>query len=193
MSFEGHVTFADAQRFAHRNQKLQLHYIDARHLFSDRMLHLHALVDLQEVVIAAVVDDKFDRASARVFGHFRQTHRRLAHLLAQILKFVFDQRRRRFFDDLLIAALDRTIAFAQMDNVAGSIAYDLKFNVVWVLDELLDIYGRVAESFFRFAARSVITLYQRNVVVRHARTATSPASDRFDHQWVTNFLGPTQS
>ena len=79
-------------------------------------------------------------------------------LSRKLAKFVLDQRRRRFFDELLVAALDGAIAFAQVDDVALVVAENLKFDVMRVLDEFLDVNAGIAEGLFRLGARGVIAL-----------------------------------
>ena len=106
------------QRFAHRDHDLLAHEVDAGDFFGDRMLDLDALVHFQEIEIAVVVDDEFDRAGVGVMGDFGDAHGGFAHFFAQIFEFVFDQRRRGFFDHLLVAALNGAIAFAEVDDVA---------------------------------------------------------------------------
>ena len=49
-------------------------------------------------------------------------------------------------------ALDGTIAFVQMQNVAMLVANDLNFNVLCAADVALEKYGRVAEGGSRFLA-----------------------------------------
>ena len=45
--------------------------------------------------------------------------------------------RRRFFDNLLVAALHGTVAFVHVDVVAQFVAKDLHLNVAWMHDVLL--------------------------------------------------------
>ena len=56
-----------------------------------------------------------------------------------------DERRRRFLDHLLVAALDRAFALVQVEDVAVLIAEDLDLDVARVEDELLDEHAVIAE------------------------------------------------
>jgi hypothetical protein len=56
-----------------------------------------------------------------------------------------EQRRRRFLDDLLVAALDRAFALAEIDDVAVLVAEHLDLDVAGIDDELLDEHAVVAE------------------------------------------------
>ena len=66
----------------------------------------------------------------------------LAHLAAGGL---VEQRRRRLLDHLLIAALDRAFALAEIDDVAVLVAKHLDFDVAGIDDEFLDEHPVVAE------------------------------------------------
>ena len=158
MALESHIALRHAQRLAHRDQDLLLHQVDAGHFFGDRMLDLDALVDFQEIEIAVVVDEELDRARVGVAGHLGHANGRFAHLLPQILEFVLDQRRGRFFHDLLVAPLNRAIPFAQMDDVAAGVAQNLEFDMMRVFDVLLDVNAGIAKGLFRFGPGGVIAL-----------------------------------
>ncbi len=73
-----------------------------------------------------------------------------------------------------------------MNDVATHVTEDLELDVMRGFDELFDVNAGVTESLFGFTARCVITLYQRNIVVRHAHTTTATASDGFNHHRVAN-------
>ena len=57
-----------AQRLALRDADLALDDIDAGDEFGDRVLHLHARVDLDEVELAGLIHQEFDRAGVGVPG-----------------------------------------------------------------------------------------------------------------------------
>ena len=72
-----------------------------------------------------------------------QRDRLLAHRLAH---FGRDERRRRFLDHFLVAALDRAFALAEVEDVAVLVAEHLDLDVARRLDELLDEHAVVAEA-----------------------------------------------
>ena len=130
--------------------------IDAGHLFRHRVFDLDARVALDEAVLAAFgYDEKLDGTGIHVFGGLHQPDRigrdALAQRIAQI-------RRRRDFDDLLVAQLHRTIAFVQMDDVAVRVGQHLHFDVPRSFDQLFDEQRAVAESGFRLAATARVRL-----------------------------------
>ncbi len=59
--------------------------------------------------------------------------------------FVGDARRRRFFDDLLMAALHGAVALAQVNHVAVIVGQHLEFDVPRPLQEFLHVDLVVAE------------------------------------------------
>ena len=106
------------------------------------MLDLQPRVHLQEVEALVLAGDEFDGAGGIVIHRFRQRDRLFAHLAAGGL---VQQRRRRFLDHLLIAALDRAFALAEIDDVAVLVAQHLDFDVAGIDDEFLDEDPVVAE------------------------------------------------
>jgi hypothetical protein len=66
---------------------------------------------------------------------------------------VGEDRRRRLFDQLLVAALDRALALAEVHHVAVVVAEDLELDVARPLDVLLDVH--VADAEGRLAPRAV--------------------------------------
>ncbi len=68
----------------------------------------------------------------------------------------FDEGRRSFFDDFLVAALDRAIALAQVNDVALVIAENLKLDVMWVLNVFLDVNPGIAEGFLGLGAGGAV-------------------------------------
>src|SRR4029077_5956466 len=75
-----------------------------------------------------------------------------------------------------------------MDNVTMTIGNNLKFHMMRIDDELLEIDLVVSESFLGFMTGAVKSGPQGWFIVRHAHSASAPASGRFDHYRVTDFL-----
>src|SRR6185437_7552428 len=63
--------------------------------------------------------------------------------------------RGRLLDHLLVAALDRAVALAQMDHVAVAVGQDLDLDVAGVVQVALEVDGRVREELLAFAARAL--------------------------------------
>src|SRR3546814_1158080 len=88
-------------------------------------------------------DDQFDRARAVITHRLRQRDRLLAHAFTHRRR---HERRRRFLDHLLVAALDRAFALAEIDDVAVLVAEHLDFDMARVFDELFDEHAVIAEA-----------------------------------------------
>src|SRR5207249_3441881 len=189
MAFEGEVVLRKLERLAHRDENLLFDKVHAGDFFGDRVLDLNALVDFEEVKVTVVVHDEFDGAGVGVMRHFGNANSGFAHFFAQVFEFVFDEWGRRFFDNLLVAPLNRAVAFAQMDDIAAIVGEDLKLDVVGFFDEFLDVNAGVAERFFRFVAGGVVAFDQRDVVMSGAHPAPAAAGNRFDHHRITDPFG----
>ena len=77
--------------------------------------------------------NELDRAGAIVIHRLGEGDGLLAHRLAGLF---IKQRRWRFFNHLLIAALDRTFPLAEIDHIAMLIPEHLNFNVARIDNEL---------------------------------------------------------
>eukprot|EP00825_Cyclidium_porcatum_P032664 TRINITY_DN34880_c0_g1_i1.p3 TRINITY_DN34880_c0_g1~~TRINITY_DN34880_c0_g1_i1.p3 ORF type:complete len:393 (-),score=-18.84 TRINITY_DN34880_c0_g1_i1:877-2055(-) len=182
------VVLRDPQRLAHGQQNLLPNQIDPRDLLGDRMLDLNALVDLKEEEVTLFVHDKLDRPRVAVMGQFRDPNRCLPHLLAQIFEPVLNQRRGGLFDNLLVAPLNRTVAFPQMDDIPPVVAQDLKLDVVGILDEFLDVNVRVAERLLRLALGRIEALDQGDIVMGHPHPAPTATCHGLDKDRVADPL-----
>ncbi len=88
------------------------------------------------------IGDELDRACADIIDCLGRLDRCGAKLFAR--RFVH-ARCGGFFDHLLVAALQRAIAFEQMDDVAVGVAEHLHLDMARALDIFLDQDMRVAE------------------------------------------------
>ena len=145
------VALLERELLAGRDADHLLDEIDAGDQLGHRMLDLEPRVHLEEIEAAILPGDEFHRAGAVVADRLGERHRLLAHLGARLR---VEQRARRFLDDLLVAALDRAFALAEMDHVAVLVAQHLDFDVARIGDELLDEHAIVAEARFRLRARA---------------------------------------
>ena len=86
-----------------------------------------------------------------------------------------DRDRRRLLDDLLVAALQRALALAEVDEVAVAVAEDLHLDVARPLDELLDVDAVVGEERLALRRRAG---EQRSAARRRRAPAASPCRRR---------------
>src|SRR5690606_41035180 len=105
----------------------------------------------------------------------------LAHLAA--LRFG-DAGRRRFLDDLLVTALHRAVALAQMDRVAVAVREHLKLDVPRMVEEFLHVDLVVAEGGTRLVARDRDRIQQGGLAVHDAHASAAPAAGRFDDHGI---------
>jgi hypothetical protein len=107
-----------------------------------------------------------------------QRHRRLPDVAAQ---FLGDGRGRRLFHHLLMAALQRAVALAQMDHVAEPVAQHLDLDMPGVADEPLEIERIVAEGCPRLGRRGGEDGRQVGQRRHHLHAAAAAAGGRLDH------------
>jgi len=148
-SLEADVVLPVAERLAGGDAELVAHQVAAGHHLGDGVLHLEARVHLQEEELArGVVDQELHRARRAVAELAAQPQRRLAHRAAQVGG---DAGRGRLLHDLLVAALDRALALAQMHEVPVGVAEDLDLHVARARDVALEEDAVVAEAAQRLA------------------------------------------
>ena len=161
-SGQGDVLLRQRQLFAGGHPDHLFDQVDPGDQFGNGMLDLQPRVHLQEEEALVLAGDEFDGAGGIVVHRFCQRDRLFAHQAAGGL---VEQRRRRFLDHLLIAALDRAFALAEIDHVAVLVAQHLDFDVAGIDDEFLDEDAVVAERRFGFGlgqARSLRRLRRSN-------------------------------
>ena len=153
------VVLRPRQALAAGDAQLRLDDVDARDLLGHRVLDLHARVHLDEVELVVLVQE-LQRAGAAVADLAAGRDADVADRLALLGR---DARRRRLFDDLLVAALQRAVALAEVHHVAVVVGHHLDLDVARLLQELLHVDLGVAEGRQRFALRDVDGVQQRRV------------------------------
>src|SRR5947209_10251155 len=103
---------------AEGDRDLLFHQIDAGQHLGHRVLDLDAGVHFHEVERLVFVEQHLDGAGAHIIDCLRAFHRRLTHLLAQLGR---HRRTRRLFDQLLMSALHRAVALAQVNDATVAI------------------------------------------------------------------------
>ena len=82
--------------------------------------------------------------------------RRLSRVTPLLALLGRDNRRRRFLEHLLVAALERAVALAEVDDRAVVVAENLELDVARVLDVFLHVEIAVAESSRRLRLRLAV-------------------------------------
>src|SRR5437667_272644 len=124
-----------------------------------------------------LIDEELDCARILISDRFRQFHGGVSHFLAKPRR---HKRRWTFFDHLLVAPLNGTIALAEVNDVTVTIGDNLKFNMVWIDDEFLDVDLFIPESFLGLVTRAVKGRFKAGFIMRHAHPAAAAAGGRFD-------------
>src|SRR5262249_36121518 len=100
--------------------------VDAGNHFSHRMLDLNAGVHLHEIEVPFFVDREFKVSDIGISHVFDRLNAPPAYFVSQRRR---HDDRWRFFDQLLMPALNRAFAFAKMNRITVLVRHDLKFNV----------------------------------------------------------------
>ncbi len=147
------------------------------------MLDLQPGVHFKKIEIAVAVDDELDRAGRAIADRARQCHGLRSHRGARL---GIDERARRLLDDLLVAALDRAFALAEMHDVAVRVAEHLDLDVARLLDVFLDKDPVVAKARFRLVLRAAEPLAQFGIVMRDAHALAAAAGRGLDHDRIAD-------
>ncbi len=99
-----------------------------------------------------------------------------------------DGRRRPLLDDLLVTALDRAVALAEMDPVALAIDRDLDLDVAVVLEPRLEIQGVVAEGGLRLGPTDPQRGLELTSRADHPHPLPAPAGRRLDEDRIADPL-----
>ena len=150
------------------------------------MLDLQPRIHLQEIEALVLAGDEFDRAGGIVIHGLGERDRLFAHLAAGGL---VEQRRRRFLDHLLIAALDRAFALAEIDHVAVLVAEHLNFDVAGIDDEFLDENAVVAERCLGFGLGETKPFGDFGSRMRDPHPLAAAAGGGLDHHGIADGVG----
>ena len=178
------------QRPALRDEQLRPHDIPPRDDFRHGMFDLDARVhfDEEELLRIGVVQE-LDGAGVVDADGPADREGRVENALAHIGREV---RRRGDFDDFLMAPLDRTIAFVEVDEIAVAVADELHFDVFGALDKLLEEAIAVAEGLPRFALGLLERVGEFIGRMHDAHPASTAAHRCFHHHGVAEFLGESR-
>ena len=148
----------ERERLARRDADLLGDEVEAGDLLGDAVLDLQARVHLEEVELAVLVQH-LDGAGVHVAARDRDLHRGFAHRAPGR---VGDRRRRRLLDQLLVPALRRAVAVAEVHGVAVRVAEDLELDVPRPGQVALDVALGPAEVRLRLALAPTRTRPRRS-------------------------------
>ncbi len=183
---ELHVGLRNRELLAEGYPDHLLDEIDTGDHLGDRVLDLQTRVHLEEVEGLVLPRHELDRAGRVVVHGLGQRHSLLAHLAAGRL---VEQRRRRLLQNLLVAALDRAFALAEIDDVAVLVAENLDLDMAGIDDEFLDEDPVIAEGGcgLRLGTGEAFGDLSRRMGDAHALAAA--AGRGLDHHGIADLVG----
>ena len=155
------------------------------------MLDLKAGIDLEKpCLVPHGVQDELDRPRRKVIDRGAKPDRRIVQTRAQR----FGQARcGGFLDDLLVTALQRTIAFAKRHDAARPVAEDLHLDMTGARDEAFQVKPRIPEAGLGAAAHGGEGRAQHRRVVAELHADAAPARGAFQHDRIADARGLGQS
>ena len=135
-------SWRERQRRAGGDADLLAHQVDAGHRLGDRMLDLQAGVHLDEVELA-VLEQELHGAGAAIL---ELAHGRGGQLADPVALLGVEGGRGGLLQHLLVAALQRAVALAEMHAVAVAVAQHLDLDVARLAEVFLEIDRVVAEG-----------------------------------------------
>lgn len=186
VGFQALAQHAQRRQIPGRQFHHPAHQIHAPHLFGDAVLYLQTGVHFQKVeTLVFTVEDEFHGAGTAVIHGFCQFDRsgakRFGHSFGQV-------RRRGFFENFLVAALHRAIAYAEGDHFTATVAEHLNFQVPCALDVLLDEHPGIAEIVLAEAFHRFKGFAQLGRTAAHTHADATTASGAFEHHRVTDLF-----
>ena len=179
------VFLFEVQRLVVGHTKLFLYQVHAYHFFRNRMFYLQTGIHFQEVEIAVLVDQELNRTGSFVMHSLCRSHSCLTHFLTQ---FRSDERRRSFFHNFLVTALDRTFTFKKMYGISEIITQNLEFDMMRFFYKFFQINGIVTKRRHRFRTGCVIGFFHFVHIVNQAHAFTSTTHGSFQHDRITDLI-----
>ncbi len=123
---EPHLLLAERQALAARDPELPLDEVETGDRLGHRVLDLQPGVHFEKVEFAVGAEQELDRARAAIADRLGGSDRSGAHARPQA---GVECGRRRFLDHLLVAALHRAVALAEVNDVAVAVGEHLDLDV----------------------------------------------------------------
>ena len=185
--FSVHVVLLEADGLACRDPDHALDQIEAGHHLGHRMLDLKARVHLQEIEAALAIDDELHGAGPTRTpprGRARRPCSPIARAGVRV-----DERRRRLLDDLLVPALDRALALAEVQGISVSSAST--WISMWRGSSMYRSMKQavVAEARTRLAPRALEPLATFGVVAGDPHPLAAAPGAGFEHHRVADLAG----
>ena len=174
-----------ANRFAPSDTDLEFDEIDTRNDLRNTMLDLKAGIDLEEKEIISG-QQEFDSTDSVIADVFDQSNRRIFQPPDHLVR---NAGRWRFFEDLLMTSLDRTVTTTNGERMAMTIRCDLDLYMAAIANHRLDEECSVAERRCRFRLSGSKSIGELARFLDHSDTAATTAGGRLEHDRKANTLG----
>ena len=179
------VLLRDRELLARGDPDLLPHDVEAGDHLSDAVLHLDPGVHFEEEVVLADLEPLHGPG-----GAIADRGRRVGGDLADSLAHLFvDLGSGRLLDQLLVAALDRAVALAEVDDAALRVGEDLDLYVPRVLQVSLEVDGRVAEEPLALAGGALEGLLELVLALGDAKALAAASAGRLAGDRVSDLLG----
>ncbi|RMN69225.1 hypothetical protein ALQ54_05717 [Pseudomonas syringae] len=189
MTLDDHVILGVRQFIAGGDAEHLLDDVDACDHFRNRVLHLNTGVHFDEVETTVFVQE-LERTRTAIADIDTRLDAGSQNILARLF---IDERCWRFFQNLLVTALQRAVAIAQVDSLTLAVGNHLDFHVTWVGQVFFQVDHRVAEPGGCFGAGLRRGFDQVFFAMNHTHTATTTATGGLDDHRVTDFTANAQS
>ena len=184
------VFLAERQRHAGGDLDLLFDQVDAGDHLGDGVFDLDAGVDLDEIKVVVGVDQELACAGVDVTGGTGQPDGGFAELHAHGQR---QGRCGRFFDQLLMPALQGAIAVPAMDDIAVRVGQDLDFDVPGAIDELFEVDAGVLERGLGFVTSGLKRGREIRLVAANAHALAAAAGGGLDQYGIADRAGQPRS
>ena len=191
VAFDRQLVLRPGDFFAARDAQLPFDQIDAGDLLGHRMFDLKPCIHFHEedavgAQAFAGIGDEFHRPGAFVIHRLGGAHGGGAQFFAG---FRIHARGGGFLDHLLVAALERAVAFEQVDDIAVGIAENLHFDMARRGDPFFEQHLVVREAGLGLALAALQHLLELRRLVDLAHPLAAAARDRLDQHGIADRVG----
>ena len=149
------------------------------------MLDLDSGIHFEEIERAAFeINEELDGAGTAIRQPLSKLHRRIVDARTEILG---EAGRRSFLDQFLIAALDGTITFSEMNDTAFPVAKNLNLHMAAARDEAFKVNSSIAKCGTRFGGGHIHRRGQILQTINSFHAAAASTADGFDQQRRPDF------
>ena len=172
------------------NLDLPLDQVKPCNEFRDWMLDLDPSIDFdEEEFLSLGVVEKLAGAGVVIIHGLGEPHSGFANLGPDIFR---HNRTWRFFNQFLVASLNRTVPFPTVNHMAVLICQQLDFNVARIVEIPLHVNTCVPERGFSLGSGRAVSVQETVFITNHPHALATTTSGGFDQDRETNFLGNYQ-